>query len=430
MSSTIALKESLQRRFDLISNTHTDSDLFLEICNYIDKVVTDERLSAIRMSINIERKKALEAYDALAINAKKLLSDLGKKLQELLLSSNIDDQFVASVFKHFNEIVLGNIITSGEIWQSLESDLREAIWTTLGQYPDAKINDFATVKSDRVYFSESMENLLKKCVEEMSYIKIIRETAVWGAWNNLLIIYQAVYSSDRQWKETFKENPLAGMNFALLVGEMRTILSSKDFSVDSSKRLVFKREQALLDLRRVHNYILDHLDITNIGLALLRKYKQRCEWFSQAELSNLIDSSLQRRKRAHTEEILTKELCTYLHDNNVIPLAQVVFGNSRPDVLGFYSKDELFPIEVKVVKKGENAKIKTGFNQILTYLKTIDLIEGFYVVFCRGDFQLEMPQTIFLDNRQINIITINIFENSPSNRKADIWQLSEKDLVS
>ena len=428
MLSATTLKESLQRRFDLISSVHSDSDLFLEICNYIDKVATDQRLSTIAISISIERKKALETYDNLAVNAKDLLSNLGKKLQERLISNNIDPNFVNSTFEHFNGIISGNIITSSEVWQSLESDLREANWTTIAQYPDVKVNDIATVKGDRIYFPESIENLLGKCVEELQHIKIIKETAVWGAWNNLLIIYQAVYFSDRTWKEKFKENALAGMNFALLVGEMRRILSSKDYAEDSSKRLVFKREQALTDLRRVHNYILDHLDKTSVGLSILRRYKQRCEWFNQDSLISLIDNSEKDGRQANTEETLTQELCAYLHDNNVMPLAQVVFGKSRPDILGLFSQDELFPIEVKVVKKKENEKIKKGFNQILTYIRTIDLTEGFYVIFCRGDFQLEIPNAIFAYNRQVNIVTINVFENPPSTRKAEIWQFSEKDL--
>jgi hypothetical protein len=74
----------------------------------------------------------------------------------------------------------------------------------------------------------------------------------------------------------------------------------------------------------------------------------------------------------------------------------LVFGNSKLDVLGSSSGEEIVPLEVKVVKQKEQNRLRKGFNQILTYLRTIEVTEGFYVVFCRGDFVLEIPKTILV----------------------------------
>jgi hypothetical protein len=101
----------------------------------------------------------------------------------------------------------------------------------------------------------------------------------------------------------------------------------------------------------------------------------------------------------------------------------------RPDVFGIYSRDEFFPIEVKVVRKNDINRVKTGFNQILTYIRTIDVTEGFYVLFCIGDHTLEIPNSILIDARCIHIITIDIFETSPSKRNSIIWTVTQEKLL-
>ena len=55
--------------------------------------------------------------------------------------------------------------------------------------------------------------------------------------------------------------------------------------------------------------------------------------------------------------------------------------------------------------------------------------EGFYVVYCRGDFTLDIPDTIFLKNKRINIVTIDLFETPPSQRTPNIWTITKEDLI-
>jgi hypothetical protein len=69
------------------------------------------------------------------------------------------------------------------------------------------------------------------------------------------------------------------------------------------------------------------------------------------------------------------------------------------------------------------------FNQILTYIETIDVSEGFYVVYCVGDFILDMPSTILKNERRINIIKINLFRTPPSKRKSNIKIVTREDLT-
>jgi hypothetical protein len=82
-----------------------------------------------------------------------------------------------------------------------------------------------------------------------------------------------------------------------------------------------------------------------------------------------------------------------------------------------------------VIESNEIRRLKTGFNQILTYIETIDVLEGFYVVYCIGDFILDIPSSIFRNEKRINIIKINLFRTPPSKRKPNVKTVTIEDLT-
>jgi hypothetical protein len=295
------------------------------------------------------------------------------------------------------------------------------------KYPKIRMDKFATKdKHGNIVLAPSHAEILRRCREEFELLKLNRRTAIWGAWERLLLVYQAVYISDREWREKIRKNPLSAMGLASLISEMKKIISGQP-DIASSRIRHFKRDECLLDLRRLHNFVLDSLDKTSLGFALIRKFKQRCEWYDRENLLKLTERQT-GQQRNQVEVKLTLELARYLHDNGVIPLSQVILGSVRPDLLGLYSGEELFPIEVKVIKLNEKRRLRLGFNQILQYLRTIGMKEGFYIVFCRGDFTLDTPDSVLINDQRINLVTIDLFETPPSQRTPQIWRVTEEDL--
>jgi hypothetical protein len=129
------------------------------------------------------------------------------------------------------------------------------------------------------------------------------------------------------------------MSLSALSSEMKNVVSKVVFR--DNKRGMFDKKTSLLDLTRIHNFVLDNIEKSNLGFGILIRYKQRCEWFDKERLLSLLEDNKTGRKKI--EEILTRDISKYLHDNGVIPLSEVVFGRSRPDLLGLYSGEELFP---------------------------------------------------------------------------------------
>jgi hypothetical protein len=433
MSSSLdAIKESLQRRVDLISKLDNEGDLYLETCNYMNAIVSDQRTNPIVQSILTERDCLFKNHKKLEDKATKKLLKISHSVRELL-SNAIDSKEIDALFTDFDGFASNRAWISGRrTWESLENSLRTICWK-IKESKNIKIDGVFTVKNNLVQFNSADEKLFAKCHEEWESIKTAEQTVVWGAWNRLVRVYKAVYGTKRDCQEALKKDIFAGSGFVNDVNEMKKIIGNssalKQLSlIPESKNAHFNQKLVLIDLERLHNFILDRFNRTSLGLALLTKYKRRCEWYDREEMLRKTEE-LDEQKRDAVEKELARKLCMYLLDNNVLPLSEVALGRSRPDVL-IQSKEELFPVEVKVVRINENDRVKKGFNQIVTYIRTIDASEGFYVIFCRGDFALQIPQTIFDGTFRINIVTVGLPETSPSTRKAKVWKIAQNDLLS
>jgi len=425
--SSSNLKEKLTRKFNFISEIESESDFYLELIDYLVLLLSDTRLSYIVNMITREGEYAKEKYNKSRKNAIDLLCETRKNLQDLLTEHGIKEEEAKSFFQHFDKLVSGQMTTSAHLEEALEGDIYDVIYKIVKDYPKIPLDKIAEPK-DKIgnwIVLSPLKEALESCKEERNYFYLEGQRAVWGAWERLLLIPKALYASDKTIRETFKKNALVGMGFSALSSEMKNIVSRGVFQQNKSS--TFNREKSLRDLTRIHNFTLDNIDRSSLGFGILRRYKQRCEWFDKERLLAMIDN--QKGERKEIEETLTQEISRYLHDNGVIPLSEVVLGRVRPDLLGLYSGEELFPIEVKVIKSNEIGRLKTGFNQILTYLVTIDVTEGFYIVYCVGDFTLDMPSSIFTNDRRINVIIINLFRTPPSHRKPNIKRVTEEDLV-
>lgn len=423
------IKDKLERKISLISSIQDEADFFLEVCNYLYFLVSDARLSHIISQITHLRERDHETYNKLQQEALNTLKEIRKNLGDLLLQHGIAEDEVKGLFDHFDKLNNGKIQTSSPLWGALEFDLYRQIFPTIDEkYPKVQMSQFVMKDElNNIILVSPYKEILAKCREEFESIELIRKTAIWGVWARLLLVYRAIYTSNEKVQEEFDRSPLTGMGMTLLIGEMRDIIGGRH-APTYGKRVHFKQAECLLDLRRLHDFVLDNLDKTNLGFVLLRKYKQRCEWYDHEDLLKLT-ASQENQERNNAEANLTRRLACYLHDSGVIPLSQVIFGRVRPDLLGLYSGEELFPIEVKVIRENELERLKVGFNQILEYLRTIDVSEGFYVVFCCGDFTLDILETIPINNQRINIVTINLSQTPPSQRTPRIWRVTLEDLI-
>ena len=140
-----------------------------------------------------------------------------------------------------------------------------------------------------------LKEAIENCKEERSYYDLERKHAVWGAWERLLLIPRALYTTSKEIHATLEENALLAMSLSALSSEMKNVVSKVVFR--DNKRGMFDKKTSLLDLTRIHNFVLDNIEKSNLGFGILTRYKQRCEWFDNERLLASIDSEKSKRRK-------------------------------------------------------------------------------------------------------------------------------------
>jgi hypothetical protein len=126
-------------------------------------------------------------------------------------------------------------------------------------------------------------------------------------------------------------------------------------------------------LETIHNYIDEKLDDQRLLLGLLKKYKQKCEWFQRDYLYNLCLSNTQK-----SEKMLVNHLYEYLHDQGIQFSIEPQSVSGEADLVSIQSGEEAIVADAKIFwpEKGKGTNyICKGFNQ--TYLYTTDYNEPF-----------------------------------------------------
>jgi len=421
--SYFAIREKINRKFEFITNIQDEAIFFLELINYLTFVMTDQRLQWIIDGVALERDEATRQYNEVTTRYITRLNEIATVLKKRLMKYGLDIEEIDDIFHHFDGLQDGSIQISPPFWGALETDIYDICHKIIKEHSDINLEDLIIKEEDRIKLLPKDHEISQECHELERYCDTIKRTAIWHTWDKLKLVLHSTFWKSKELQKLYDERPLTSMGLSLLIGEMKNILSG--FQYD--KRTHFIKEEYLLNLKRLHNYILDNLDKTRTGLLLLKKYKQKSEWYNREEIIDMIENRGEKINRI--ESRLTIDLAKYLHDNGVIPLSRVIFGRSEPDLLGLYSGEELFPIEVKVLRQNQLQRLRTGFNQILDYLRIIGVREGYYIIFCRGNFTLDIPDTILTTNNGINIITIDLYDTPPSTRTPNIWEVTEEMIL-
>ena len=190
-------------------------------------------------------------------------------------------------------------------------------------------------------------------------------------------------------------------------------------------------------LETAYDYIDEKLDDQRLLLGLLRKYKQKCEWFQR---DYLYDRCIQHTEIG--EKILANHLYEFLHDQGIQFSIEPQSVSGEADLVSIQSGEEAIVADAKIFwpEKSKNISyLCKGFNQV--YLYTADYNEpfGYLVVFNMSgkdlrfsleNYSLNFPFIVH-NAKTIYFITIDLFpyETSASKRgKAESYIISEADL--
>ncbi|OYD17363.1 hypothetical protein CH330_00315 [candidate division WOR-3 bacterium JGI_Cruoil_03_51_56] len=192
-----------------------------------------------------------------------------------------------------------------------------------------------------------------------------------------------------------------------------------------------------LFLEPFYEYIDEQLDDQRAILAVLRRYKQKCEWFQRERLH-----TLWRENTSRGEHLLGYHLYEYLHDQGLEFVIEPLTASGRPDLVSAQASDDPLVADVKVFdgKTRNKSYIAAGFNQVYLYTRDCNQPFGYLVVYNVSDTDLKLvlphqeQSTPFLvhNAKSIFVLTIDINPSLPSaskRGKVKCVELTEKDLV-
>jgi hypothetical protein len=249
-----------------------------------------------------------------------------------------------------------------------------------------------------------------------------------------------VRNKEPRWAKTDESN--AALSFAVLFACGK----SDDRNIETEIGNTYETNMASLDppaaafkarfLPPVYDYLVEHLDDQRALLALLRRYKHRCEWFRREALL-----ALWQKDKAKGERALAEDLYEYLHDQGLEFAIEPSSASGKPDLISAQVGDERLIADAKVFKDGTGKSyLASGFHQIYQYTLDYNQPFGYLVIFktCEDDLKFPMAdheQSIpFLvhNNKTLFFVVIDICQHEATASKRGVLktiEITEADLI-
>jgi hypothetical protein len=273
--------------------------------------------------------------------------------------------------------------------------------------------------------------------EYYAVLRAVERTAAGGAaFSVLRLRYLAAEAGDewpvldtdrRRWvlavfRQNFRGNVLVVLDQLFLrlfpptlVGDITADL------VDAAERV--REEEDLL-----HDELRRQVGTTRSRYAVVDRFRQRCEWYDQAQLVQLADQAT-----GQAEAALTAVLARYLFDQDLNPISRPMTGRLEPDLLD-PSLEGGFYVEAKQYTSSARDYLKRGVWQAHDTMATLAstryaVREGFYVVFRRGGPRYVFPEILPGERWQLYPVLIDLSPDVGSRARQQPRVLTEEELA-
>lgn len=191
-------------------------------------------------------------------------------------------------------------------------------------------------------------------------------------------------------------------------------------------------------LEPFYEYVDEQLDDQKAILALLRRYKHKCEWFQRDNLFKLVE-----KHPKSGEKLLALHLYEYLHDQGLDFTIEPSSISGKADLVAAQNTDDPLIADTKIFnpeKKKGKSYLVTGFNQVYIYTTDYNEPFGYLIIYKTSEKDLRFAlsnQTqsvpfVIHNNKTIFIITIDIFPHSKTASKRGTLkpiEITEDDLI-
>ena len=167
-------------------------------------------------------------------------------------------------------------------------------------------------------------------------------------------------------------------------------------------------------LEPFYEYVDEHLDDQGAMLALLLRYKHRCEWFHRSRLGEMVQKESEKG-----EKLLARDLYSYLYDQGIDFIIEPSSITGAIDLIAAQGSDEPLLADTKIFdgNRRGRAYILKAFNQIYTYTQQHNEPFGYLVIFRATDRDLRFSLStvsrsvpfVLYNHKTIFLLTIDIY---------------------
>jgi hypothetical protein len=188
------------------------------------------------------------------------------------------------------------------------------------------------------------------------------------------------------------------------------LFGRRRLSVDNeiSAEMLTKIDELRADMECLNEEIRRRLGIERSLLAVVDRYRQRCQWYDSEKLR-----ALAKNAPGAPEDRLSETLATYLFDHGLNPLTRPLLGKVSPDIFHPHPIFSFY-IEAKQYTQGCRKYLLQGMQQMWDMLSNVlgtdyDIREAFYVIYRRGGPRYHFPSCVpDKDRGVVHIIFIDI----------------------
>ena len=187
-----------------------------------------------------------------------------------------------------------------------------------------------------------------------------------------------------------------------------------------------------------YEYLDEQLNDQRAILALLKRYKHKCEWFQREKLFELWGKETKKGERN-----LARHLYEYLYDQGLDFTIEPSSISGEADLVAAQNSEDPLIADTKIFnpkKSKGKTYIVNGFKQVYTYTRDYNEPFGYLIIYKTSNKDLKLAlsnQTqstpyVNYNNKTIFIIVIDIFphENTASKRGSlEPTEITEDDLI-
>jgi hypothetical protein len=185
-------------------------------------------------------------------------------------------------------------------------------------------------------------------------------------------------------------------------------LADEERLSDGDMRIIAER---VVDLRtsteRLHEELRRRVSVTRSRLALVHRFKLRCEWHDRDRISAVADNE---SLSGGPEDRLTAEFARYLFDQGLAPLSKPMTGGLQPDLLDPSAR---FYVEAKQYKSSARGDIVTAVAQVMDTVGRLrggqyEVDEAFCVVFRRSGPYYDLPVELRTHKYRVHLVLVDV----------------------